>query len=179
MPRRKMAHTFKVVYEPEPDGSAWNVSIPDLSGCHTYGRSIAEARRNIREALSLFEEEFEGKADEVAAQAVFEEEFKLPPEAQKAVKTFQVVRLKAEQAQEAFRLAETKAAQVLLATVSSRDAGEMLKMSQEGVRKIARRRDRDLVKTNVVAESVRKRNTGGTTSRSARVGRSKVGTRRG
>lgn len=177
MSRSKVAHPFKVVFELEPDGS-WNVSIPAVKGCHTYGRSLAEARRNIREALSLFEEEFNGKADEVAANAVFEEHIKLPREAQKAVKTFQVVRMKAEKAKLVVERAESEAARILLETVSTRDAGEMLKMSQEGIRKIARR-DGGLVKTNVVAESVRKRTNGATTSRSARVGRSKVGTRRG
>ena len=31
-----------------------NVEIPEVAGCYTYGRTIAQARARIREALSLY-----------------------------------------------------------------------------------------------------------------------------
>lgn len=136
MSRSKLAHTFKVVYEPEPDGSAWNVSIPAVKGCHTYGRSLAEARRNIREALSLFEEEFDGKADEVARDAVFEEDIRLPAQLRSAVRRFHTARAKAEAEAAKLREASAAAARAITERLSLRDAGELLGVSQEGVRKI-------------------------------------------
>jgi hypothetical protein len=39
-----------VRYELDESG-AWIASIPSLKGCHTYGRSLSQARDRIREAL--------------------------------------------------------------------------------------------------------------------------------
>jgi predicted RNase H-like HicB family nuclease len=122
------------VFEPEPDGSAWNVSIPAIQGCVTYGRSLAEARRNIREALSLFEEEFKGKADEVAAAAVFDEDIRLPTHVRGAVQQFAKVR---EQETE-LQARKVRLARIITQAYSLRDAGELLHMSPEGVRKLIR-----------------------------------------
>lgn len=45
--------TYRAVYEREPNGR-WTVEIPQVRGCHTYGRTIEQARDRIREALDLF-----------------------------------------------------------------------------------------------------------------------------
>jgi predicted RNase H-like HicB family nuclease len=42
-----------VVYERDESG-AWLARVPDVPGCHTYGRSIRQAQRRIREALGLW-----------------------------------------------------------------------------------------------------------------------------
>lgn len=145
MSRKQVAHTFKVVFEPEPDGSAWNVSIPSLKGCLTYGRSLAEARRNIREALSLFEEEFSGKADEIAAAAVFEEDIRLPASVRAAVRRFD----KARTDEAALHALKARLASVISEAYSLRDAGELLGMSPEGVRKLILARN-ELARTDAV-----------------------------
>ena len=44
--------TYRVVLEPEPDASAWNVSVPALPGCFTYGATPAEALERAREAIA-------------------------------------------------------------------------------------------------------------------------------
>ena len=44
---------FTVVYERDEDG-ALIAEIKEVSGCHTYGRSVREARRNVLDALSLW-----------------------------------------------------------------------------------------------------------------------------
>lgn len=44
---------YKVVFERDESG-AWIARIPAVRGCHTYGRTLGEARRRIREALRLF-----------------------------------------------------------------------------------------------------------------------------
>jgi predicted RNase H-like HicB family nuclease len=44
---------YRVVYEIDESGH-WIASVPAVRGCHTYGRSLSEARSRIREALGLF-----------------------------------------------------------------------------------------------------------------------------
>ena len=53
--RTKVAAPMKVVFE--PDGGAWHVYVPAVQGCRSHGRSLSEARRNIREVLALFDRE--------------------------------------------------------------------------------------------------------------------------
>ena len=43
---------YTVVIDPEPDGSAHNVSVPALPGCYTWGETIEEALRMAREAIA-------------------------------------------------------------------------------------------------------------------------------
>ncbi|MGO8993776.1 MAG: type II toxin-antitoxin system HicB family antitoxin [Polyangiaceae bacterium] len=59
---------YKVIYE--HDGSMWFARIASLDGCHTQGRTIAQARERIRDALSLF--------DEQADRAVLVDDVRLP-----------------------------------------------------------------------------------------------------
>ena len=44
---------YRVVYELDESGH-WIATVPAVKGCHSYGRSIREARERIREALGLF-----------------------------------------------------------------------------------------------------------------------------
>lgn len=45
--------TFEVVFEPEKEGG-YHVYAPALKGCHSYGATKEEARRNITEAIELW-----------------------------------------------------------------------------------------------------------------------------
>lgn len=128
--RKKMAHRYKVIFEPEPDGSAWNVRIPAVKSCFTWGRSLAEARRSIREALAVCLDDDD--RDAIAASAVFDEVYRLPPKVRAAVRKFTAARAKAE----ALKRSSADAARTLTETLSLRDAGELLGMSAEGVRKV-------------------------------------------
>jgi predicted RNase H-like HicB family nuclease len=134
MPRKQVARRFKVVFEPEADGSAWNVSIPSVDGCLSYGRSLTEARRNIREALAVSLED--DNRDAIAEGAEFEEEICLPAPVRVAVRRF--VKLRAEEA--ALLVQKANLARVIAEAYSLRDAGELLGMSPEGVRKLVRER---------------------------------------
>ena len=42
---------FAVVYEKAPNN--WAAYVPDLPGCITIGRTLAETKLNIREAVEL------------------------------------------------------------------------------------------------------------------------------
>src|SRR5215204_7701437 len=47
---------YRVVFERDGSG-AWIARVPRVRGCHTYGRTLQQARRRIREALSLWVED--------------------------------------------------------------------------------------------------------------------------
>lgn len=50
---KKSAGTYIVIYELEPDSGWWAVSVKEEPGCFTQGKSLAQCRVRIREALSL------------------------------------------------------------------------------------------------------------------------------
>lgn len=45
--------TYTIVIDPEPDGSAYNVSVPALPGVLTFGATIEEAIERAKEAIAL------------------------------------------------------------------------------------------------------------------------------
>ncbi len=47
---------FKVVIQQDEDGR-FNASCPELRGCYSYGDTIEEAKKNIREAIELYLED--------------------------------------------------------------------------------------------------------------------------
>ena len=47
-----------MVLERDESGS-WIAHVPAVPGCHTHGRSLVEARRRVREALSLWVDDAE------------------------------------------------------------------------------------------------------------------------
>lgn len=44
---------FHVCFEPE-EGGGYHGYMPALPGCHSYGKTIEEAERNIKEAILLY-----------------------------------------------------------------------------------------------------------------------------
>ncbi len=45
--------TFEIVIEKEPEDDGYLAYSPTLPGCFSNGRSIEEAKRNMREAIQL------------------------------------------------------------------------------------------------------------------------------
>lgn len=137
MPRKQLARTLKVVYVLEHDdknGPAWIVEIPSVQGCHTYGRSLAEARRNAREALAVSLDDED--RDAIAEAAVFDEEIRIPARLRAAVRRYGRERALAEAAAAKHREKSASAARTLTEALSLRDAGELLGVSPEAVRKV-------------------------------------------
>lgn len=54
MTTRMTSTKYTAVYEYDAAEHVWNVRITGHPGCHTYGRSIRQAQRRIREALALW-----------------------------------------------------------------------------------------------------------------------------
>lgn len=46
-------HSYTIILEPEADGSAYNVIVPALPGCLTFGQTVEEAIENAKEAIAL------------------------------------------------------------------------------------------------------------------------------
>jgi predicted RNase H-like HicB family nuclease len=53
MVQRGTVGKFEVIFEPEEEGG-FHVFCPLLKGCHSYGKTKAEARKNIAEAIQLW-----------------------------------------------------------------------------------------------------------------------------
>lgn len=48
-----MTFNFTIIFEMEEDGS-YHAYCPTLSGCHSYGATIEEAKKNIKEAIEAY-----------------------------------------------------------------------------------------------------------------------------
>ena len=48
-----MTYNYTIIYEPEEEGG-YHVFCPTLPGCHSYGKNIEEAKKNIREAIEAY-----------------------------------------------------------------------------------------------------------------------------
>jgi predicted RNase H-like HicB family nuclease len=44
-------YNFEIVIEKEPEDEGYSAYSPSLPGCFSNGRTIEEARRNVREAM--------------------------------------------------------------------------------------------------------------------------------
>lgn len=121
------AKTYTATYERD-ERSLWVATVKGVPGCHTQGRTIAQARERIREALSLF--------DDHADKAEFDEHIVLPAKVNTLVEAQRSVRSKQEALEAELRALNLKAARALTEGVglSLRDAGELLGASQEAVR---------------------------------------------
>lgn len=115
---------YRVVYELD-ESAHWIASVPRVKGCHTYGRSLSEARARVREALSLFVDD--------AAQAQLADEIRLPADMRRLVVTFLTARERAERD----RKQAEAAARRLAERLSRRDAAELLNISHQRVQQIA------------------------------------------
>jgi predicted RNase H-like HicB family nuclease len=118
---------YRVVYERDEDGW-WVARIPKVKGCHTQGRSIAQARSRIREALAACLD-----SDVTARKAEFAEEIRLP----KAISSNVAKVAELTKVFKSLQRARTHAARRLSAEgISVRDAGEILRLSHQRVQQL-------------------------------------------
>jgi predicted RNase H-like HicB family nuclease len=118
--------SYRVVYVLDESGH-WLARVPRVKGCHTYGRSLSEARSRIREALGLFVTN--------AEQAELVDDIRLPAEMRRLVATYRVARGRAERE----RKHAERAARSLAGHLSRRDAAELLSLSHQRVQQLAER----------------------------------------
>mgnify|MGYP001573904781 CR=1 FL=1 len=46
-------YTYRIIIEPD-EKNTFHGYVPALSGCHTWGDSIKETRKNIRDAIDVY-----------------------------------------------------------------------------------------------------------------------------
>jgi predicted RNase H-like HicB family nuclease len=124
---------YTAVYEREDDGR-WVVRIPRVKGCHSYGRTIDQARERIREALSLYVKN--------AKSATIVDDIRLPASVQKQVVDAQTFRDDAAKAESAMVNAQLKAVRLLRKfKLGHRDAGRLLGLSHQRVHQLEKRNE--------------------------------------
>jgi predicted RNase H-like HicB family nuclease len=118
--------TYRVVYE--HDDSMWLARVPALQGCHTQGRTIAQARERIREAISLYDPNKVTLTDDI----------RLPKGVLADLRRIQTVRERQTAVTQELRNVYVRLARKLTQSVgvSLHDAGELLGMSKQRVQQI-------------------------------------------
>lgn len=114
----------------------WIASVPEVVGCHTYGRTLEQARRRIREALSLWVDD--------AADADLDFRVQLPAGIRTEVRRAEAARARSERARDDAHDATVRAAEDLTSRLglSLRDAAELLDLSHQRVQQLLAGRHR-------------------------------------
>jgi predicted RNase H-like HicB family nuclease len=121
---------YRVEYTRDETGW-WQVSVPDVQGCHTQGRTIEEARRRIREALELFVDH--------AKNATLMDDVRMPKRVAQVVKQYRAARQRAEREQRQASATARRAVKALAGgrlQLSRRDAGDVLGISAQRVQQL-------------------------------------------
>lgn len=120
---------YTVRFERDESG-AWIATVPRVPGCHTYGRSIDEARRRAREALGLFVPD--------AGSAEIVDDVRLPAGARALLRKVQKAREAARAEHARANRTASDAAKTLAGTLglSVRDTGQLLGLSHQRVHQL-------------------------------------------
>jgi predicted RNase H-like HicB family nuclease len=120
---------YTAIFERD-ESSAWIVRIKEVRGCHTYGRSLQQARRRIREALSLWIDD----ADRVE----IDEEIRLPSRTRAVLERAKRARERAERQQDVAQIETARTIHTLLDEfgLSLRDTGDLLGISHQRVQQL-------------------------------------------
>jgi predicted RNase H-like HicB family nuclease len=116
----------RAIFERDAEGW-WVASVPSVPGCHTQGRTLAQARERLKEALAV------SVAGEVLPQLA--EEVRLPRNVDLILASFRTTRANAETALARANQVTRRAAVVLTGQwgVSLRDAADLLGLSHQRV----------------------------------------------
>ena len=127
-------NTYRVVLERDESG-AWIASVPDVPGCHSYGRSIEQATNRIREALALWVDD--------AEQAELDVHPRLPKPQREVVRRALHARERASEAEATSSTAVVQAIEALSKYgLSRRDTATLVKLSPQRVQQLVQARSR-------------------------------------
>lgn len=130
---RVMRKSYTVRYERDETGW-WVAQVKETPAAITQGRTIAEARRRIREALALALDD-----DAAAKRATLIDDVRLPADARRALKQARAARARLETENKKARESTAKAVRTLLKSMhlSVRDAGDLIGISPQRVHQLA------------------------------------------
>lgn len=111
------------------DDGWWTASVREVRGAHTQGRSIAQARRRVREALSLFIDD--------ADRAELFDNIRIDAETRSILRKASQARAALERQQKSVSQLSRTAVKKLTARMSVRDASEVLGVSPQRVQQLA------------------------------------------
>jgi predicted RNase H-like HicB family nuclease len=120
---------YRVIIQRDESG-AWIAHVPAIRGCHTYGRTLEQARTRIREALDLWVDD--------AAAADLRFEILLPARSKEQIRRARVARQRSADAQRTASTVTRRAAVDLTERLglSLRDAAELLGLSHQRVQQL-------------------------------------------
>jgi predicted RNase H-like HicB family nuclease len=110
------------------DDGWWTVSVREVRGVNTQGRSIAQARRRVREALGLFVEDAKG--------AELIDHIRIDADTRSVIRKAALARRVLERHQKNVSQLSRNAAKKLTARMSVRDASEVLGVSPQRVQQL-------------------------------------------
>jgi len=125
---------YTVTYERDESGW-WVAQVREVSAAITQGRTVAQARTRIREALALV------IGDKEAEAAKLVDDVRLPARVKRSLARVAAARRKAEAAQTASVQATGEAVRILAKDLglSVRDVGELVGLSHQRVHQLAHR----------------------------------------
>ena len=65
-----MTYTYRIILEPDEGG--FHASVPALPGCHTWGKTIDEARTMVRDAIDAYLRSVVADGEEIKSDSGFE-----------------------------------------------------------------------------------------------------------
>ena len=128
-----MRTSYTVRYERDETGW-WVAQVKEAPAAITQGRTIAEARRRIREALALALDD-----DAAAKRAKLIDDVRLPAEARRALEQARAARARLANESKKAQESTAKAVRTLLKSMhlSVRDAGDLIGISPQRVHQLA------------------------------------------
>jgi len=127
--------TYRIDLERD-EGGAWVASCRGIRGCHTYGRSLQQARNRIREALALWVDD--------AEDAELDLRVRLPRTWRDEIRSYLGARARAIDAERAAQDAAASLAYGLTQRegLSMRDAAELIGLSHQRVQQLVAEHER-------------------------------------
>jgi predicted RNase H-like HicB family nuclease len=124
---------YTVRYERDAESGWWTAQVKEVPAAITQGRTINEARRRVREALSVALDD-----DKAASKANLVDEVKLPVAAQRTLERARAARKRLEDETGKAQALTSLAARKLIDDMglSVRDAGELLGISHQRVQQL-------------------------------------------
>jgi len=63
--------TYRIIIEPD-ENNTYHAYVPTLGGCHSFGDTIDEAKKNIKEAIELYVEDLVKSGEDVPEEKSFD-----------------------------------------------------------------------------------------------------------